>query len=33
VRKVDARCSEVEVVTSKAGEVERQETVKACRKH
>ena len=33
VHKVDARCSDVEVVTSKAGKVERTETVKACRKH
>ena len=33
VHKLNARCSDVEVVTSKAGKVERTETVRACRKH
>ena len=33
LRKVDAKCSDVEVTTSKDGKVERRETVQACRKH
>ena len=33
LRKIDARCSDVEVVTSKGGKVERTETVRACRRH
>ncbi len=33
LRKLDARCSDVEVVTSRDGKVERTETVRACRKH